>query len=263
MEKKKFPIRLIIILATLFILVLSSILVYVFVIEKFYVKTFKENITIEYLDEFKSDSGSVCYGSNIRCKKVEVSQKGNVDTSTLGDYKVTYTYKYKNRTLKKVQNVKVVDTTKPVIEVEDVEFVYCPNGSFKDYVATASDNYDGDISSNIKKELVDGQIVFSVSDSSGNQTIIKKEATKKDSEAPKITLKGEKAVYVALNGTYKEAGATASDNCDNDLSSKIVISGSVDTSKNGEYTITYKVKASKYHKLHNLYHNLLTYLFFL
>ena len=47
-----------------------------------------------------------------------------------------------------------------------------------------------------------------------------------------------------MGDTYTEQGATAKDDKDGDISSKISISGSVNTSKAGKYTITYSVKNS-------------------
>jgi len=62
-----------------------------------------------------------------------------------------------------------------------------------------------------------------------------------DKEEPKITLKGSSTTYVYTGKTYKEKGATASDNIDGDISEKIKIEGEVDSSKNGEYEIKYTV----------------------
>ena len=50
---------------------------------------------------------------------------------------------------------------------------------------------------------------------------------------------------IVLGSNYEEPGATAIDEKDGDLSEKIVIEGQVDTSKEGTYTITYKVSDSK------------------
>ena len=63
-----------------------------------------------------------------------------------------------------------------------------------------------------------------------------------DKEAPVITLKGNSTVTIKVGATYKDAGATATDNKDGDLTSKIVTTGKVDTSKAGKYTITYTVE---------------------
>ena len=65
-----------------------------------------------------------------------------------------------------------------------------------------------------------------------------------DTSKPVITLKGSKKITLNLNDTYKEEGATATDETDGDITSKIVISGKVDTSKAGTYTLTYTVEDS-------------------
>ena len=64
-----------------------------------------------------------------------------------------------------------------------------------------------------------------------------------DSE-PTITLNGDSHITLNVGDTYTEQGATAKDDKDGDISSKISISGSVNTSKAGKYTITYSVKNS-------------------
>ena len=63
----------------------------------------------------------------------------------------------------------------------------------------------------------------------------------KDEVAPVITLKGEATITIELNGVYTEQGATAIDDVDGDITSKITVSGSVDTKKVGTYIITYTV----------------------
>ena len=65
-----------------------------------------------------------------------------------------------------------------------------------------------------------------------------------DNKAPTIKLKGSSTITLNVGETYTEQGATAEDDIDGDLTSKIEISGKVDTSKAGTYTITYTVKDS-------------------
>lgn len=65
-----------------------------------------------------------------------------------------------------------------------------------------------------------------------------------DTTKPVITLKGEQTVTINLNDTYKDAGATATDDKDGDITNKIVITGKVDTKKEGTYIITYTVEDS-------------------
>lgn len=66
----------------------------------------------------------------------------------------------------------------------------------------------------------------------------------KDITIPKIELKGEKSVVVLTGSSYNEEGYTATDNYDGDLSSQVKVEGSVDTSKEGNYELTYSVTDS-------------------
>jgi len=78
----------------------------------------------------------------------------------------------------------------------------------------------------------------SVSDVNTNDTIIYSE---NDTTAPVISLSGNSTITINSWSSYTDAGATASDNLDGDISANIVTSGSVDTSTTGTYIITYTV----------------------
>ena len=69
-------------------------------------------------------------------------------------------------------------------------------------------------------------------------------SSKNEDKGPTITLNGEAHITLNVGETYKEEGAIAKDDKDGDISSKISISGTVNTSKAGKYTITYSVKNS-------------------
>ena len=64
---------------------------------------------------------------------------------------------------------------------------------------------------------------------------------KMDNVAPKLTLLGEVQVTIDQRTTYADTGASATDNVDGDVTSKIVVSGVVDTSSAGTYTLKYDV----------------------
>ena len=66
--------------------------------------------------------------------------------------------------------------------------------------------------------------------------------TRIDNTIPVITLLGSSTVEICQNETYIDAGATASDNCDGDISASVVATGSVDTNVPGSYTLYYNVK---------------------
>jgi hypothetical protein len=62
-----------------------------------------------------------------------------------------------------------------------------------------------------------------------------------DSIAPVITLLGDATVSIEVGDTYIDAGATAKDNYDGDITSNIVTVSNVDTAFVGSYTVTYDV----------------------
>ncbi|MEZ5476947.1 MAG: DUF5011 domain-containing protein [Thiolinea sp.] len=65
--------------------------------------------------------------------------------------------------------------------------------------------------------------------------------TGSDTTPPVISLLGDNPVTVALNATYIDAGATASDNMDGDLTGSITLTSTVDTANAGSYSVTYSV----------------------
>ena len=64
---------------------------------------------------------------------------------------------------------------------------------------------------------------------------------KQDSVLPIITLNGSSTTTLKVGEAYKELGATAKDDIDGDISSKIITTGTVNTAVAGTYTITYTV----------------------
>lgn len=62
-----------------------------------------------------------------------------------------------------------------------------------------------------------------------------------DTGAPTITLVGSSTINIEEGDSYTDAGASASDEVDGDISSSITTSGSVDASTPGTYILTYSV----------------------
>ena len=63
-----------------------------------------------------------------------------------------------------------------------------------------------------------------------------------DTTPPVITLLGDATVNLIVGDTYADAGATAADDIDGDISTSIVIAGdTVDTATARTYVITYNV----------------------
>ena len=62
-----------------------------------------------------------------------------------------------------------------------------------------------------------------------------------DTTPPVITLNGSSTIELTVGDTWSDPGATATDNVDGDLTSSISITGTVDASTVGTYTLTYSV----------------------
>ncbi len=86
-----------------------------------------------------------------------------------------------------------------------------------------------------------GEYTFNVRDEAGNISLIKAIVENIDGDKPYIKLKGLSYVSIFQNEVYIEAGYTAIDNVDGDLTSNVVVEGTVETSIPGIYTLRYTV----------------------
>lgn len=68
-----------------------------------------------------------------------------------------------------------------------------------------------------------------------------KKNTSTDKTLPVITLNGPEHVYVGKETTYNDAGATALDETDGDITSQIIVYNPVDANTVGAYYVTYNV----------------------
>ncbi len=180
-----------------------------------------------------------------------------VDTSTVGTYTVTYTVTDNNGNSSVVtETVNVTSGDTPVITLTGTSPVSVEVTSvYADAGATASDTEDGDITSSIvtgglpidTSSVGTFTVTYDVTDSSGNSAVqVTRTVNVIDTTVPVITLTGTSPVSVVVGGTYTDAGATASDVADGDITSSIVTGGlPIDTSSVGTFTVTYDVTDSQ------------------
>ena len=198
-------------------------------------------IKVEYGDHYEDEGCTATYqGKDISDK---IWYEGEVDENIVGTYRITCKIRKNKFVVSKERVVEIVDTKNPEIElIGEKEKAICPNKEYEEEGFSAKDNYDGDLTEKVKIEQNEKEIVYSVSDSSGNTTTDKRTIIKEDKTAPEITLNGSETVYVTIGNKYNEQGAKAIDNCDDDLSSSIKTEGTVDTNNIGTYTISYSVE---------------------
>ena len=93
-------------------------------------------------------------------------------------------------------------------------------------------------------------ITYDVNDSAGNsatqvtRTVQVNPVVIPDTTKPVITLLGDASIILNVGETYTDAGATANDDKDGNITSNIVVSNPVNTSIARTYTITYDVNDS-------------------
>ena len=170
---------------------------------------------------------------------LEVSITGDVDTSKVGEYKVVYHAKALFIPGSAVRHVSVVDTVAPVIELQH-NAEQAAVSSMADYVEegyTASDNYDGDITDKVERTVTDTGVIYTVSDSSGNETSVERIVI----GPPVLTLSGDTELELVASPRFEEPGYEAHDAQGNDLTDRVEVSGNIVPYKVGSYTLTYSV----------------------
>ena len=206
----------------------------------------KRNVLINYKEKYKEAGYSASFLGRDLTGKVKVS--GKVDSTKLGKYKIFYEAKgiFKRKV---VRTVIVADKSSPVITLSSDDDIYlCPGATYKSDPYKAYDNYDGDITKKVKVKYYKDRVVYSVFDSSGNKRSVSRKLIYKDVVGPELTLNNGDIKYLTVGDTYNDDGAVATDNCDHDISSKIQVSGDVNTSSPGEYEVTYTVSDSALNK---------------
>ncbi|MEH7646728.1 immunoglobulin-like domain-containing protein [Bacillus toyonensis] len=196
----------------------------------------------------------------------KIKVEGNVDTSKPGTYEVTYSVtNSKGLTIVRKQPVKVKETegTKNEAPVLTVPFSTTLHvGEEFDPMAgvSATDKEDGNLTNKVKyKGSVDTSkpgkyiVEYWVVDSKGvNATATRSVIVKENEEIPDMEPKLTAPTKTTINVGDKfdpMAGVSATDKEDGDITSKVTVNGSVDTSKPGTYELTYTVLDSKGHKV--------------
>lgn len=184
---------------------------------------------------------------------------GSVNTNNLGPQVLTYNVSDggSRPATPVTRTVTVVAGNAPVITlVGGPEITLeCGGGPYDDDGAVATDVEDDDavLTANIvtgglpiDTNSPDTYIVtYNVTDSNGNPaTEVTRTVIVEDTQAPQLTLLGNAVVDVACGGVYNDAGASATDSCDDDatLSAQIQATGlPINTGNPGSYTVTYRV----------------------
>lgn len=241
---KKYLTKKNIILSIVILVILVMIVLLIFFNPFIYFKVYGNKIiTVDVNSNYSLPPVKAYIFNNNITNKIE--KKDNVNIESIGKYKVNYKVKYLLTTKELNIIVNVVDRELPKIVLNGEENItICPNKEYVEEGYSASDNYDGNITSKVEIINNDTYLEYIVKDSSNNKFSIKRNIVKEDKEIPIITLNGNSKYKISLGSKYSEKGYSATDNCDGDISSNVEITSNVNVNKVGTYTITYKAKDS-------------------
>ncbi|MDC0552063.1 DUF5011 domain-containing protein, partial [Flavobacteriaceae bacterium] len=200
------------------------------------------SITIEVGSTYTDEGATVTDNYDT---EISVTTTGSVDSDTVGVYTITYTATdvNGNSATTVTRTVNVVDTTAPVITlIGDNPITIEVGDTFTDPGASATDNYDTEISVTVSGEVNSENIgsytlAYTATDSSGNTTTATRTVNVVDTTAPVITLNGDNPMTIEVGTTFTDEGATATDNYDAEIS--VSVTGTVDNNTVGDYTLTY------------------------
>ena len=234
-----------------------------------------------FIDSSRVKAAKICEGYVIASKKETEQYSAYIKCGKL--YTTSGYVSNDNDTTTTTKAV-VKDTIAPTITlVKDAELVINVGSKFEDPGVIATDNIDGDITSKVKKNgQVDTskagvyEIVYSVTDKAGNKSELKrvvkvvpvsttvtttktpnttkttkknnttmpKTITRKPTTPPTITLYGSKTLTMSVGSSYSDPGYSAVDSLGNNITSRVNVSGNVNTNNPGTYYITYSVTDS-------------------
>lgn len=164
----------------------------------------------------------------------------NVNDGVIGKYEIIYYIKLFGIKFKNSRIVNIVDKDSPKIIVDSEVINVCPNQDIPDFEYKAIDEYEGDITDRVEKNITDSEVLLKVSDSSNNSFELSVKVDRNDKVNPVINLKGNSIMYLNYGDEYVEPGYTVSDNCSNKIEDKVEISGNV-LRDVGTYELTYRV----------------------
>lgn len=140
----------------------------------------------------------------------------------------------------------IVDTIAPIITLVGSSTVTLTVGdAYQESGSTVVDNVDTGLTATVSGSVDTATVgtyvlTYTATDQAGNRATITRTVLVEpvpDTEAPVITLIGDAVITLTVGDTYNEQGANVEDNIDTDLTA--TISGNVNTSVAGSYTITY------------------------
>lgn len=199
------------------------------------------------LGEEFTDPGATAVGDDLifGTEDVPVTCAGQVDTNTLGVYRLEYTSQYHDQLCTSYRDVHVIESHNPTITlVSDPDTYTLPGQAYVEEGFTATDWYDGDLTQQVESIEKDGVVTYTVTNSAGYTGSAQRPIHYDDPVAPQLQLTEGEAITIDGGKPFRDPGFTATDNVDGDLTQQVQVTGMVDVYLPDTYTLTYTVQDS-------------------
>ncbi len=210
-----------------------------------------QTVTINNIDRI-APAGTISYNTTaptnghvvatlLPNKSVTVTNNGGLFThvfTTNGSFTFTFVDEA-NNTGSAMAIVSNIDTTAPVITL--TPYNTAPTNT--DITVFATTN-EGSLNATAHTFSANGAFTFVATDAAGNSTSQAVTISNLNKVKPVITLIGSATITLTKGAAYSDAGATATDDVDGDISIKMTAENSVNTAVVGTYAVRYTVTDS-------------------
>lgn len=188
-----------------------------------------ENVSLEYGQQFHDPGYRVVlrgddFFSDGIAVDTNASVTGSVTENRLGKYVIGYHVSWMGMEADAARVVRIADTVNPTITLVPDSPDLQPAPHYQEAGFSAFDNYDGDITAQVKRTEQPGKVIYTVLDSSGNLAVAERNIPLFDDYPPSLSLLGDSQLSLPLGEAYQEPGFVASDMRDGDLSAQVSVS---------------------------------------
>jgi hypothetical protein len=210
-------------------------------------------ITAHEINSPYVDAGATAYDTKDGDRTANIVTTGTVNPNVSGEYTITYTVSDITGNTRVATRKVIVsaDAVKPEITLVGSEYIelatndpYTDAGAVVDDGSTITTKIDrctpvASVTTGIPSDYL---VRYDAIDVNGNKAYTAFRTVKvNDTIKPVITLIGSNPLEVVKGTTYVDPGFTATDNKDGNITSSVVVTGTVDMSTVGDYILSYGV----------------------
>ena len=206
-----------------------------------------KTLTVEYGSDWEDPGADGIYSFPLLSKlnvKRDVTVSGSVDTKSLGEQTITYSFDHWGKHAETTRTITVVDTTGPEITLlTNPNYYTKPNEEYEEEGFAAIDLQDGDVTESVVRTVTEDKVIYTATDSLGNTSTAERKIPFDDRIAPEISLEGGEEIVWTLAVPFRDE-YTATDDVDGDITDKVKVSGDIDIYTAGDYKLVYEVSDS-------------------